>query len=217
MTTLLTRIMDFKERYKQLWGQYEQAYDLTTLNDANDRSNLEMIIRNASLIELLQEKITEMAEEDAAGNITEIKKISDSVRDLTDRNIQLERQLGIDRKSRKKDNETTTGEYILMLKSAAQEFLEKRLIKVYCPNCKVMTGRISPVHHHTSFAVYFECSQCQKLVTAERKSKDVFFDLVKDDKDWRRKYPIEIKHPKRVKASSSSLDDESDGFPSEDG
>lgn len=198
--------MDFKERCRQLWSLYEQSYDLTTLNDANDRSNLEMIIRNAALIELLQEKITEMAEEDAAGNITEIKKISDGVRDLTDRNIQLERQLGIDRKSRKKDNETTTGEYILMLKSAAREFLEKRLIKVYCPDCKVLVGRISPAHEHTAFNAYFQCSQCRRLVISAREERDVFFDLAKDDKEWRRKYPVEIKRPKKLK--SQNVDDE---------
>lgn len=198
--------MDFKQKYQELWSQYESAYDLTTLNDANDKSNLEMIIRNAALIELLQEKITEMAEEDAAGNITEIKKISDSVRDLTDRNIQLERQLGIDRKSRKKDNETTTGEYILMLKSAAHDFLEKRLMKVYCPNCKVMVGRISPVHDHTAFNAYFQCSQCHQAVVIGREERDVFFDLAKDDKEWRRKYPVEIKKPKKLK--KSTVDDE---------
>lgn len=198
--------MDFKQKYNELWSQYEQAYDLSTLNDANDKSNLEMIIRNAALIELLQEKITEMAEDDAAGNITEIKKISDSVRDLTDRNIQLERQLGIDRKSRKKDNETTTGEYILMLKAAASEFLERRLVKVYCPDCKVMVGRISPVHEHTAYGAYFQCSQCQKLATIERKDRDVFFDLAKDEKDWRRKYPVEIRKPRKIK--TQTVDDE---------
>jgi hypothetical protein len=198
--------MDFKDRYRQLWSQYEGAYDLTTLNDANDKSNLEMIIRNAALIELLQEKITEMAEEDAAGNITEIKKISDSVRDLTDRNIQLERQLGIDRKSRKKDSEATTGEYILMLKAAAAEFLERRLIKVYCPDCKVMVGRLSPVHEHTAFNAYFQCSQCQRPVIAGRAERDVFFDIAKDDKEWRRKYPVQIKQPKRSKSGRGSDD-----------
>ena len=198
--------MDFKQKYNELWSQYEQAFDLSTLNDANDKSNLEMIIRNAALIELLQEKITEMAEDDAAGNITEIKKISDSVRDLTDRNIQLERQLGIDRKSRKKDSEATTGEYILLLKSAAQEFLEKRLMKVYCPDCKVMVARISPVHDHTSFNANFQCSQCMRLVTVAREDRDVFFDLVKDDREWRRKYPVEIKKSKRQK--TQMVDDE---------
>lgn len=196
--------MDFQARFNQMWSSYEQAYDLSTLNDANDRSNLEMIIRNAVLIELLQLRITEMAEDDAINNISEIKKLSDSVRDLREGNIQLERQLGIDRKSRKKDNETTTGEYILMLKAAANEFLEKRLIKVYCPDCKVLVGRVSPVHTHTAFNGYFQCSQCQRPVIYGREERDVYFDLAKDDKEWRRKYPVQIKHPKRQKAGSAA-------------
>ncbi len=195
--------MDIQKRFNEIWSLYEQAYDLTTLNDANDKSNLELMIRNSVLSELLHEKITELMMDDAAGNINEIKKISDSVKDFTDRNIQLERQLGIDRKSRKKDNEATTGEYILMLKTAANEFLEKRLIKVYCPDCKILVGRISPVHDHTAFGAFFQCSQCQKLATVERVERDVFFDLEKDDRDWRRKYPVEIKKPKKKKTLAS--------------
>lgn len=195
--------MDFKQRYDKLWAEYADSYDLSSLNQANDKSNLEMIIRNAVLIEVLQEKVIELAEDDAAGNIMEIKKISDSARDLTDRNILLERQLGIDRKSRKKDSETTTGEYILMLKEAAQEFIEQRMVKVYCPDCKILVGRISPVHEHTSFYSSFQCSQCRKLAAAIRETRDVFFDLVKDDREWRRKYPVEIKRPRKLRSATA--------------
>lgn len=197
----------FDIRFKELWQEYENAYDLSTLNSANDKANLETIIRNAVLVEVLQQQINELAQEDATGNITEIKKLSDAARDLVDRNMSLEKQLGIDRKSRKKDNESTTGEYLLLIKTTAKEFVEKRLIKVYCQECKIMVGRVSPVHEHTAFSTIFQCSQCGNMVSVTREQKDVFFDLHKDDREWRRKYAVEIKQPKRQKRGKAKTDD----------
>ena len=205
---ILLCMKTFDTRFKEVMKDYEQAYDLSTLNNANDKANLETLIRNAVLIEILQQQVNELAQKNATANIAEIKKLSDAAKDLIDRNMQLEKQLGIDRKSRKKDNESTTGEYLLLLKEAAKQFVDRRLIKVYCPDCQVMVGRISPVHEHTAFSAAFQCSQCKKMVSATRQEKDVFFDLHKDDKEWRRKYPVEIKHPKKKKRSQSKVDDE---------
>jgi len=204
--------MNFKQRFDALMHEYEEAYDLSTLNSANDKTNLEMLVRNAVIAKQLQDDISELAEIDAGSNITEIKKLSDAVKDLMDRNMQLERQLGIDRKSRKRDNDSTTGEYILMLKDAAQAFLEKRLVKVYCSDCKVMVGRIAPVHDHTAYSAFFQCSQCQKAAVVTREQKDVFFDLLEDDQEWRRKYPVEIRQAKQKKATpnKASFDEEPD-------
>ena len=208
--------MNFKQQYDALMKEYADAYDLSTLNSANDKTNLEMLVRNSVIAKQLQSDITELAN-NAGENIAEIKKLSDAVKDLMDRNMQLERQLGIDRKSRKKDSESTTGEYILMLKDAAHAFLEKRLVKVYCPECNIMVGRIAPVHEHTSFSAFFQCSQCQKAVIITRESKDVFFDLAHDDQEWRRKYPVEIKQPKQKKAIArkASFDDDPDAVEAE--
>jgi hypothetical protein len=198
----------FSEKFDDLMKQYEEAYDLTTLNSANDKINLEMLVNSAILVSQLQEDISILAEHDAGANVTEIKKLLDAVRDLTTQMQAIERQLGIDRKSRKKDNESTTGEYILLLKETAKTFVEKRLIKVYCKKCKIMVGRIAPVHEHTQYSAVFECSQCRKLASVTRESKDVFFDLHKDDREWRKKYPVEIKQPKERKVTLREDDSE---------
>jgi hypothetical protein len=200
--------MKFSERFAILMKEYEEAYDLTTLNSANDRINLEMLVNNAILVNQLQEEISILAENDAGANITEIKKLSDAVRDLTTQMQAIERQLGIDRKSRKRDNSSTTGEYILLLKETAKNFIEKRLVKVYCKKCKIMVGRIAPVHEHTQYSAVFECSQCRKLASVTRESKDVFFDLHRDDREWRKKYPVEIKQPKERKIQLRDNDQE---------
>jgi hypothetical protein len=196
--------MDYKKEYSALYDEFSKSYDLSSMNGANDAQNIETLIDNLILTKQLRSEARRLTEEDASGNIVQIKKLTDAAKDIVDRNMALERQLGIDRKSRKRDDETSVGEYLLYIKSAARDFLEQRLIKVYCPDCTVMVGRISPVHAHTRYLAAFQCSQCSKLVTVERKERDVFFDLVSTDREWRRKFPVEIKKPKRTKADDTS-------------
>lgn len=192
------------DRYKELYQEFERTYDLTTLNGANDRTNLETIIRNTVTLEALSRQIdmvsakleTESDPDQVAQIATTIKKLSDTQKDFIDRNLALERQLGIDRKSRKKDTETTTAEYILFLKQAAREYLEKRLVKVYCPQCKILLLRVSAAYDHVEYHAGVQCPQCGKVASISRKERDVFFDLHPRDRDWRRKYMLEIKLPK---------------------
>ena len=199
------------DRTKELKRQYEQDYDLSTLNSSNDRLNLEALIRNTILIERIDEEInTQMSSKDIASAILTIDKLARTKDGLQTQNVALEKQLGIDRKSRKKDNETSAAEYIIALKQNAREFLDKRLTKVFCPECKILIMRFSPAYEHTEFDIACQCPQCNKLVTARRKERDVFFDLVPRDREWRRKYPIEVVQSKKKKQEdeTKSYDDD---------
>lgn len=197
----------FQEKFDDKLQEYEKVYDLGSLNDANDKANLYTILRNQIIVEQLQDAINDLVEQDTVNNITEIKKLSDAVKDMVDRIVSLEKTLGIDRKTRRKDDETSVGDYLVHIKTAAREFMEQRIIKVYCPQCKVMVGRIAPVHDHTSYRCSFTCSQCKQEVIAHRKERDVFFDLKPADREWRRKYPAEIIQPDQVVAVDFSDED----------
>jgi len=191
--------MDFDKEYAKVYAEFETAYDLTTLNSANDRANLEQLVRNIVLARKLDAKSKKLIESDDIGEVvTEIKKLSDMAGSLIDKNMQLERQLGIDRKSRKKDSDTSPAEYISHLKRAAREYLEQRLIRVSCPHCNVLVFRFAPAHEHTAFKVAVQCSQCDKLVIAERKERDIFYDLKPQDRAWRKQYPVKITHAKNA-------------------
>ena len=192
------------KQYKELYAQFEKEYDLSMINNANDATSLDVFINNTILIQQWQTDIMNLSQENSAEHITTISKLSDRINNTLEANQKIERQLGIDRKSRKKDASVSTADYIMHLQVAAQEFMQQRLQRVYCPNCNVMVFRFSPVHDHTAFMLGVQCSQCGKIVTAERKERDIFFDLKPNDIKWRKLFPVEIKHPK---ANKAALDD----------
>lgn len=182
--------------YKSILTEYQERYDLEGISNPNDKSNLDMLINNQIIISAIQDEVQQTIKNgDIADNATAIAKLQQTLQSLIELSLQIERALGIDRKSRKKDNQEDVGQYIQMIKSNARQWLETHLIYVYCPQCKVMLGRILPAHEHTSYDVEFQCSQCGKFGRSIRKEKDIFFDLKERNKEWRRKYPVEIEAP----------------------
>jgi hypothetical protein len=183
--------------YERMMNEYKESYDLGKATP-NDIQNLSILVNNRIIIDTLSRAITEqVGTGDILSNSTNIKKLQDSMRDIIDQNLAVERALGIDRKSRRKENQQDVAGYMQIIKSAAADWLDKNLIKVYCDTCKIMVGRILPVHEHTEFDIRFQCSQCSEFVVVKRKEKSIFFD-VKGRKDWREKHPIEIIHPTKV-------------------
>lgn len=190
--------MTKKSRFQEILKDYSDKYDLETLNSPNDRANLEILIQNQVLIERLQQEMLTLTEADSImDNIESIQRIGNSIRDLIERNLQVERALALDRKTRKSENSDSISSYLTTLKVTAQNFLEKRLIKVYCPDCKILLARFAPVMEHTAFHFETQCSQCNKRVTMTRKSAadGVFFDI--KDYKWRKKYLYEVVQPSK--------------------
>lgn len=189
----------FDTRFKQELAKYAEKYDIESLANPNDISNLHTIIRNSIVIAELQQKLNEIAEDDPVGKAMDMKKINDSIVALTNLNIQLERQLSIDRKTRKAEQETSVADVVSKLKLHAKEFLDddERLKKVHCPKCKIMVGRISGVYKTTFYHAEFQCPQCNKKIVIKRQERDYLFDV--KDADWRRPYPAEIIQPKGKK------------------
>lgn len=183
------------EEYRAILAEYSKSYDIESLATPNDRANLDTIIMNTLSMRSLQTKLLELTQEDIVAKAQDIKRINDSIIALSTMNLQVERQLSIDRKTRKSESEQSVVEYINWLKSTAKEYLEdsERLLKVYCKRCQIMVGRISGVYDTTEFNAEFQCPQCKKMIRVSRKEKDVFFDV--KDADWRRKYPFEVVQP----------------------
>lgn len=185
----------FQEKYNQKIEQYNKAFRIEELNDANDKSTLDIMLKTEIMIDDLQEQIQTLIDDSAVENATNIKKLADLLRDATGTITKLQQTLSIDRRTRKTEETASVADYIRTLKRDAYDFMEQRIIKTYCPDCKVMVGRIYPVHEHTAFTVQFQCSQCNKFIRARRDGRDVLFDV--RDKDWRRKYRAEIVQPKK--------------------
>ena len=184
--------------YEKILTEYKQRYNVDTLDSPNDFANLRQMIRNQMTIAKLQDNLEGISAEDPSG----LKKILDSIVALSEININLERTLGIDRKTRKNESSESVADYIQELRLRAKEFLDdpRRIMKVMCNDCKIMVGRISGVYESTAFTAAFQCPQCSKFITIERKERDIFHGV--KNADWRRKFPIEIVQPARGKTTN---------------
>lgn len=194
--------------FESVLAEYRAKYNVDALDSPNDVANLHSMIRNQLLIEKLQDQLNSITEQDEI-DPTQVKKILDSIVALSETNINLERTLGIDRKTRKQEASESVADYLTTLRQRAKEFIDREeiLTKVYCKACQIMVGRISGVYDTTAYEASFQCPQCKKNIIVKRQEKDIFFDV--KDADWRRKYPIEIEQPKRTTAPTiTGVDDE---------
>lgn len=193
-------------RFDEILKDYSDKYDLATLSSPNDKANLEMLINNQIIVESVQAKLQELTQDDPVDNIDMIQRLSSSLKDIIERNLQLERALALDRKTRNQNSSESVAEYIVSLKQTAQEFLEKRLVRLYCPNCKILLARFSVMHDHSAFTLKVNCNQCNKYVTAEREEKDIFFDI--KDSGWRKKHRYSVKGSKTSGSDTSDIEDD---------
>lgn len=183
------------KEFDRIYAEYKDKYDVDSLTNPNDIANLQTMIRNQLLIEQLQDQLDSLVSSDDL-TANDVKKILDSIVALATTNVQYERTLGIDRKTRKQQQEGNIVDIVLRLKALGRQFVDddRRLLKVMCKPCKIMVGRISGVYDTTEYNAAFQCPQCKKYSTISRKQRDVFYDI--KDADWRRKYPMEIVQPK---------------------
>jgi predicted nucleic acid-binding Zn ribbon protein len=202
--------MKGNKEFNRLYAEYAKKYDLVGLDNPNDISNLRTMIYNQLMIDQLQENMQKSIQDGEDLSPDMLKKSLDSITTLSQQNLRLESQLGIDRKTRKDGQADDFATYLTQLKQTAKEFMDKRITKVFCKSCNIMVGRISGVYDTTAFEAAFQCPQCKKQAVVKRKERDIFFD--QKDPDWRRKYPMEVIQPKRIsdKALSVFDDDEDD-------
>jgi ribosome-binding protein aMBF1 (putative translation factor) len=197
---------EYRRRFDKRMQQYAEDYDLEGLNRSNDLATLTILINNELMVEDFQQQIKSLLVQSSVENAGDIKKYADLLDDAISTNSALQRTLGIDRRSRQLDNADSVESYVAELRKNAADFMEKRLIKIYCPDCKVLVGRFAPVHKHTSFTCSVQCSQCGKTARARRDERDVMFDL--KDAHWRTKYRAQIVQPQKGNLQEELTSDE---------
>ena len=126
----------FDKRLERLQKSMAEDYDLTDLN-ANDKASLEdlckLYLRVEDLDKLISEEMND--EEPDFYNITNMNKTLTQWRDSISR-IQID--LGITRKQRKGDNETSVVNAWESVKERAKKMLDQRLSYIYCEKCKML-------------------------------------------------------------------------------
>lgn len=176
--------------------RYEKDFDLTTVNQSNDRATLTMMVLIEIAYEKLQQQLHQLlASEDILDKAQDIKRLSDILRDYAETHQKFQQTLGIDRRTRRSGSETSVRDYIDALLSEAKSYYETVITRVYCPTCDVMVGRFAPVHDHTAYRVSFTCSQCGSEVVHERAGSSRFSDLPSEEQEWRSAYTPSITRP----------------------
>lgn len=199
----------FQERMDEKLELYAKNFKVDELNDANDKALYMIMLRTEIMVEDLQEKLTDvMQKEDLVDAAQNIRRLSDLLKDNTKTIVSIQNTLMIDKKSRQANETANILDYIATIRKSASSYLDSRLVKVYCPDCKILVARFSPVHGHTSFTISFQCSQCEKMIRMRRDERDRFYDLPPSDREWRKQYRAEVIQPKKKKDKEASAMDE---------
>lgn len=196
------------KRFDVILAEYRKKYDIDSLSSPNDSANLTALIQNQVAIETLQAELHTLIESGATANIRTIDQVSETINKIVERSLQLERALALDRKTRKTSEAASVIDYLTELKIMAREFVDQQLIKVTCPTCKILVGRIAPLVDHTAYKCEFECSQCHKMIRATRGVKDQFHDLPESDRRWRKQYEYTVIQAKETKTPTITASDE---------
>lgn len=106
--------------FDYIMDQYREKYDIESIQNPNDLANLESMIRNQLSITKLQDQLDTLVDQIKIDPMA-IKKVLDSIVALSTTNVQIERTLGIDRKTRKQEQEESVVDYILKIKTLARD------------------------------------------------------------------------------------------------
>lgn len=175
-----------EDLFQEKLAKYYKDYDIDSLNDSNDKASLYALIRLEIAVERLQNDLNSALEVDE----TTRRKMISSIGEMLANSLSLQQSLAIDRKTRVGDAGETVPQFLTNLKRRAKEFMEKRLIKVYCPEDKILlgtfyrfqqtkyTGKWQP-RKPLIYRVEFECPQCGLIIHGE----DVLRDATETEAD----------------------------------
>lgn len=133
--TLLGRAADFEKRINLKLEEFENDYDLSELK-VNDKLSLRALIQDYLALEDYEQIAFELRSAGVDLNsIIEFEKLNNMMSSLRSDIIKLQTDLGISRKARRGDQETTVLAELDKLKARAREFYAEKMFYVYCPKC----------------------------------------------------------------------------------
>ena len=169
-----------EDLFNEKLAKYYQDYDIDAINQSNDVANLHALIRLEIAIERLQNDLNAASDVDE----TTRRKMISSIGEMLSNNLSLQQTLAIDRKTRVGESGETIPQFLTSLKKRAKLFMEKRLVKVYCPEDKILLGtfyRFQQTKYTAKwqprkplvYRVEFECPQCGLTIRGEDIIRDV--------------------------------------------
>jgi len=167
--------------------KYLTDYELDDLNQSNDMQALTTMCQLELNIEKIQEALSslEYKKSTKKGKETsidtkQIRELHSALRDANQNWVQLQTELGINRRQRRSDDDETPLQHVMKIQDLARKFVDSRYNKVVCSDCgqylgkyllyvtekgeegsiESKTEKVEPYKH--TFRV--ECWKCGKMV-----------------------------------------------------
>lgn len=126
---------DFETRIAKKLAEFAEDYDLSD-QKVNDKLSVRLLIQKYIALEDYEQLSYEIRSQGLdLDSIIEFEKLNSLMSNMTSDIIKLQNDLGISRKARKGDQETTVLAELDRLKLKAKEFYEKKMMYVFCPKC----------------------------------------------------------------------------------
>jgi len=143
---------------QQMMEQFAKDYDLSSMN-YNDKLALEIL---CGLYIQVQDNVQKIEESKEKEKWNEVSELVDVNKKLITNIEQLEKQLGISRKARGKDKETSVIIYVEDLRKRAKNFLEKKLHYIYCPKCSMLLATMWFLYLQENNQLNLTCGRCKE-------------------------------------------------------
>lgn len=149
--------MNLEEKTNEYLEILTQDYDIEDLT-GNDSANLEALAVAKAQLDRYNDVWEEYmnSEKIPLSDINTLRNIISSTRQDI---IRIEDSLGIQRKNRKKEEESLV-EYLKSVKKRARSFLEERLSQIYCPECSTLVASMWLLSYDLGSRFKFICPFC---------------------------------------------------------
>lgn len=130
---------EYEERIQARLDEFAQDYDIDDMK-INDKINLRLLAQKMITMEDYEKAFAILRAEHGIdlSKVVEFEKINTTMVNLSRSIAELESNLGITRKIRKGDKETSVISELERIKQAAKEFYEQKMFYVFCPKCKML-------------------------------------------------------------------------------
>lgn len=157
----MPKISPGTERFKNIkrkLDKLKEDYDFDDMK-ANDIFMLNQLAFLMTQMDEIELKLFEAANSGDIEGYKELQAIASSIRNDI---IKYQDKLGITRKGRRSEKETTVVNFIQDLKKRASELYDREMIYCYCPVTKKLLGTFWIANKKGQHKVYLWCEDCKK-------------------------------------------------------
>ncbi len=162
---------DFEKQIQEKLLGFEEDYDLSDMK-YNDLETLRALIQAIIFLDMFDEYSYSLLQEDrmTVNNLTLLDKLETWKNNLRKSISNLQEDLKITRKNRKNDQSQNVLEEVERIKSAANEFYERKMAYVFCENCDMKLASVWLLYTDANNTLKLHCQRCKHKTSINLKT-----------------------------------------------